>query len=83
MSSNSFLQNISKGISLKRLASNQYKKINLNWFKIKYKHQPAGKTNTHVLFDKPLYFSDSIQLVNDLEEIFVEEMYRFMTKDNS
>ncbi|MDB5279445.1 MAG: methyltransferase, FkbM family domain protein [Ferruginibacter sp.] len=79
MSGNSFLQNISNGISLnlKRLASNPYKKINLNWFKIKYyKHLPAGKTKTHLLFGKSLYFTDSIQLVNGLEEIFIEEMYR-------
>ena len=85
MSSNSFLQNISKGIrlNLKRLASNPYKKINLNWFKIKYyKHLPAGKIKTHLLFGKPLYFTDSIQLVNGLEEIFMEEMYRQELKDN-
>jgi FkbM family methyltransferase len=85
MPGNSFLQNISKGISLnlKRLASNPYKKINLNWFKIKYyKHLPAGKIKTHVLFGKPLYFTDSIQLVNGLEEIFIEEMYRQELKTN-
>ena len=85
MSSNSFLQNISKGIrlNLKRLSSNPYKKINLNWFKIKYyKHLPAGKIKTHLLFGKPLYFTDSIQLVNGLEEIFMEEIYRQELKDN-
>ncbi|MDN3657159.1 FkbM family methyltransferase [Ferruginibacter paludis] len=85
MPGNSFLQNISKGISLnlKRLGSNPYKKINLNWFKIKYyKHLPAGKIKTHVLFGKPLYFTDSIQLVNGLEEIFIEEMYRQELKAN-
>ena len=85
MSSNSFLQNISKGIrlNLKRLASNPYKKINLNWFKIKYyKHLPAGKKQTHLVFGKPLYFTDSIQLVNGLEEIFMKEMYRQELKAN-
>ena len=85
MSSNSFLQNISKGISLnlKRLAANPYKKINLNWFKIKYyKHLPAGKIKIHLLFGKTLFFTDSIQLVNGLEEIFMEEMYRQELKTN-
>lgn len=85
ITNNSFLQNISKGIglNLKRLASNPYKKINLNWFKIKYyKHLPAGKIKTHLLFGKRLYFTDSIQLVNGLEEIFMEEMYRQELKSN-
>ncbi|CAN5424680.1 hypothetical protein BH11BAC5_BH11BAC5_35070 [soil metagenome] len=85
MSGNSFLQNISKGISLnlKRLSANPYKKINLNWFKIKYyKHLPAGKMKSHLLFGKTLYFTDSIQLVNGLKEIFIEEMYRQELKAN-
>ena len=85
MASNSFFQNISKGISinLKRLSANPYKKINLNWVKIKYyKHLPAGKEKTHLLFGKPLYFTDSIQLVNGLEEIFIEEMYRQQLQSN-
>jgi FkbM family methyltransferase len=85
MSGNSFLQNISKGISLnlKRLSATPYKKINLNWFKIKYyKHLPAGKMKSHLLFGKTLYFTDSIQLVNGLKEIFIEEMYRQELKAN-
>jgi FkbM family methyltransferase len=85
MPGNSFLQNISKGISLnlKRLSANPYKKINLNWFKIKYyKHLPAGKMKSHLLFGKTLYFTDSIQLVNGLKEIFIEEMYRQELKAN-
>ena len=85
MSSNSFLQNILNGIrlNLKRLAANPYKKINLNWFKIKYyKHLPAGKIKIHLLFGKSLFFTDSIQLVNGLEEIFMEEMYRQELKAN-
>lgn len=85
MASNSFFKNITKGIriNLKRLSANPYKKINLNWFKIKYyKHLPAGKEKTHILFGKPLYFTDSIQLVNGLEEIFMEEMYRQQLQSN-
>jgi FkbM family methyltransferase len=85
MASNSFFKNITKGIriNLKRLSANPHKKINLNWFKIKYyKHLPAGKEKTHLLFGKPLYFTDSIQLVNGLEEIFIEEMYRQQMQTN-
>lgn len=79
MANNSFLNNISRGIQkrLNLLKVNPYKKVNLNWFKIKYyKHLPAGKIKEHVLFGKNLYFSDSIQLVNGLEEIFIEEAYK-------
>lgn len=79
MANQSFLQNITKGIQNKftLLLTNPYSKINLNWFKIKYyKHLPAGKIKTHVLFGKPLFFCDSIQLLNGLEEIFIEESYR-------
>ena len=43
---------------------------------------PAGKEKIHLLFGKPLYFTDSIQLVNGLEEIFIEEMYRQQLPSN-
>jgi FkbM family methyltransferase len=79
MNKNPFFENIFKGIMnrVKSIFSNPHSQINLNWFKIKYyKHLPPGKTKTHILFDKKLYFTDSVQLVNGLEEIFVEELYR-------
>jgi len=79
MTNNSFFNNIYKGIEKRftLLKVNPYKKINLNWFKIKYyKHLPAGKIKKHILFGNNLYFSDSIQLVNGLEEIFIEEAYK-------
>ncbi|MEO6357323.1 MAG: FkbM family methyltransferase [Ferruginibacter sp.] len=37
---------------------------------------------SHLLFGKTLYFTDSIQLVNGLKEIFIEEMYRQELKAN-
>lgn len=37
---------------------------------------PPGKIKTHILFGKPLYYSDSVQLLSGLEEIFIEETYR-------
>lgn len=79
MDSSSFFQNIFRGIKnkLKTLFANPYGKINLNWFKIKYyKHLPPGKIKKHILFGKPIYFSDSVQLVSGLKEIFIEEAYR-------
>ena len=78
MANKSFIKNISRGIRNKvlNLLSNPYKEINLNWFKIKYyKHLPAGKIKKHLLFGKPLFFTDSIQLVSGLEEIFIEKSY--------
>lgn len=78
MANKTFLKNISRGIRNKvvQLLSNPYKEINLNWFKIKfYKHLPAGKIKKHLLFGKPLFFTDSIQLVSGLEEIFIEKSY--------
>lgn len=79
MSNSSFFQNISRGIKnrFRSLSANPYRKINLNWFKIKYyKHLPPGKIKKHILFGKPIYFSDSVQLVSGLKEIFIEEAYR-------
>jgi FkbM family methyltransferase len=74
----SFLNNINKGIEqrIKKFRLNPYKSINLNWFKIKYyKHLPAGEVKIHKLFSKQLYFSDSVQLVSGLTEIFIEQLY--------
>lgn len=74
----SFLENINKGIyhRVTRFKLNPYEAINLNWFKIKYyKHLPAGKVKIHKLFGRSIFFSDSIQLVNGLSEIFIEQLY--------
>lgn len=79
MASSYFLKNISRGIlsKINTIFTNPYRKINLNWFKIKYyKHLPPGEIKTHSLFGKPLFFSDSLQLIYGLEEIFVHEVYR-------
>lgn len=84
MKHNSFFQNISRGVAtrLKSVFTFPHRKINLNWFKIKYyKHLPPGETKVHILFDKKLYFTDSIQLVNGLEEIFIEELYQQQLKE--
>ena len=74
-----FIINVTKS-NLRRLKSsftNPYKKVNLNWFNLKYyKHLTPGKIAEHTLFGKPLYFSHSIELVNALKEIFIHDVYR-------
>lgn len=81
----SFIKNVTT-TNLRRLKStftNPYKKINLNWFKLKYyKHLPSGKINRHTLFGKPLYFSHSIELVNALKEIFIHDVYKQQLRDH-
>ena len=77
--------NITKA-NLRRLKSsftNPYKKINLNWFKLKYyKHLTPGKIAIHTLFGKPLYFSHSLELVNALKEIFIHDVYKQQLRDH-
>ncbi|CAN5411105.1 hypothetical protein BH20BAC1_BH20BAC1_19610 [soil metagenome] len=78
-SKNSFLQNISAGIS-KRLSGtkrDQYKKANLNWVKIKYlKHVPANKIHQHKLLGHETFFKGGSEYLYGLEEIFIEEIYK-------
>lgn len=80
-----FIVNITK-TNLRRLKStftNPYKKINLNWFKLKYyKHLTPGKIARHTLFGKSLYFSHSIELVNALKEIFIHDVYKQQLRGN-
>lgn len=84
MADKSFLRNISRGSinKIRSILHNPYKRINLNWFKIKYyKHLSPGKIKTHILFGKKLSFFDPVQLVNGLTEIFIEEAYRIQLAD--
>ena len=79
MENNSFVKNLSKGISkrLKFLSANPYKDLNVNWFKIKYyKHLSAGKIRRHILFGKPLYFYSPAELLHAFDEIFIDEIYK-------
>ncbi len=79
MKKDSFINNLLNGITqrLHSFAENPYRKINLGWFRRKYyKHLPPGKLKRHRIFGKALFFTDSIQLVNGLQEIFIEELYR-------
>ena len=80
-----FIINVTKS-NLRRLKlsfTNPYKKINLNWFNLKYyKHLTPGKIARHTLFGKPLYFSHSMELVNALKEIFIHDVYRQQLSDH-
>jgi FkbM family methyltransferase len=79
MENNSFVKNLSKGISkrLKFLSANPYKKLNVNWFTLKYyKHLPPGKIRSHILFGKPFYFISATELLHGFDEIFVDEIYK-------
>jgi len=84
MADKSFFRNIIKGSKnkIKFILHNPYKKINLNWFKIKYyKHLSPGKIKTHILFGKKLSFFDPVQLVSGLTEIFIDEAYKMQLAD--
>lgn len=81
-----FFNRVLKGSKnkLKLLLLNPYRKVNLNWFTIKYyKHLSPGKIKTHDLFGKKLSYYDPIQLVNGLKEIFIDEFYRIQLPENA
>ena len=79
MQSSSFIKNISTGIGkrLNLIWHNPYRKLNLNWFKLKYyKHLPPGKLQVHKLFGKALYFYSASELLHGFKEVFIEEVYK-------
>lgn len=79
MQNNSFLKNISTGISkkIKGVLANPYKEVNVSWIKLKYyKHLSAGKLRTHKLFGKPFYFYSPMELLHGLREIFIDKIYK-------
>src|SRR5579862_7972163 len=79
MEKSSFIHNLSKGIKkkLQSISESPYKRLNLNWFRLKYyKHLPAKQIRTHSLFGKSLYFISPTELLHGFYEIFIEEIYK-------
>jgi FkbM family methyltransferase len=78
MQSNSFIRNLSAGITkrTKEIIENPESKANLNWFKIKFlKHASADKLRTYNYKGKLLYYTKPTELLHGLREIFVDEIY--------
>ena len=74
-----FLENIARGIKSKVNSTfdNPYKKLNINWLKLKYyKHLSGTRIRTHKLFGHAFYFSRPQELLHGLKEIFIDEIYR-------
>lgn len=79
MITRSFTRNILTGLqkATSRYFSSPYRKVNINWFKLKVlKHLPAGKLRHHTLLGKKLFYTNPQELLHGLEEIFIEEVYQ-------
>ncbi|MEO8855235.1 MAG: FkbM family methyltransferase [Ginsengibacter sp.] len=78
MENNSFIKNISVGVTKKfrSLWNNPYKKINLNWFLIKYlKHLPPDNIHFHKLLNHKTFFHGGPEYLHGLKEIFIDHIY--------
>src|SRR5689334_11659595 len=78
MENNSFIKQISAGVSkkIKTLWSNPYKKTNLNFFYIKYlKHLIPDKIHSHLLLNHKTFFYSGPQYLHGLKEIFIDGVY--------
>jgi FkbM family methyltransferase len=76
--SNSFYKNLFKGISLtiKKTINNPYKKVNINWFSLKYlKHITNAKIHSHKLLHHETFFYNGPEYLHGLKEIFLEGVY--------
>jgi FkbM family methyltransferase len=79
MQNKSFSKNILHGILSRfgKMFNNPYQVVNINPFRlIYYKHLAPGKIRTHQLFDKPVSFLSSTELLHGLKEIFMDEIYK-------
>jgi FkbM family methyltransferase len=82
----SFGKNIASGIFKKLNNSffNPYRKININWFYIKYlKHLPGSKRYSHKLFGHKTFFTSGHEYLHGLTEIFVDEIYKQQLPENA
>lgn len=76
--SNSFYKNLFNGINsrIKKTTNNPYKKVNINWFSLKYlKHIPADKIHSHKLLNHQTFFCGGPEYLHGLREIFLEGVY--------
>ncbi|MEO6837853.1 MAG: FkbM family methyltransferase [Ginsengibacter sp.] len=86
MENNSFIKNISVGVCKKfrSLWNNPYKKINLNWFLIKYlKHLPPDNIHFHKLLNHKTFFHGGPEYLHGLKEIFLEGVYNQKLPENA
>ncbi len=86
MENKSFIKNISAGITSKAtsLLNNPYKKVNLNWFSLKYlKHLPANKIHSHQLLRHKTFFHGGPEYLHGLREIFLDDIYHQQLPENA
>jgi len=79
MQNRSFISNLTNGISrrLSSLFENPYKKVGLNWIKLKeLKHLPPGKLRSIPFLNKTIHFIAPSEFLYGVKEIFVEEIYK-------
>ncbi len=83
---NNLAANIVKGINqrITRPFQNPYKKIGFSLFKVKLiKNLPAKKLQSITLFNKKITFFSREEFSSNLEEIFIEEIYKQQLPDNA
>lgn len=76
--SNSFYKNLFNGINQrsKHLLNNPYKKVNINWFSLKYlKHLPPDNIHSHQLLHHKTFFYGGPEYLHGLKEIFIDDIY--------
>lgn len=77
--SNTFFQNVSRGIkqNVKKHLHNKYREVNISWLYLKYlKHIPAGKTYYHKLFNSNTKFVNGQEYLHGITEVFIEQVYK-------
>jgi FkbM family methyltransferase len=86
MENNSFVKKIfvGAGEKIKSLGRNPYKKINANWFFIKYlKHIGSDKIHSHLLLNHKTFFYSGPQYLHGLKEIFIDGVYNQAFPENA
>ena len=86
MEKNSFKKKIWMGAKkkVKSLFSNPYKKINLNFFSVKYlKHITPGTIHSHLLLNHKTFFTDGPGYLHGLKEIFLDRIYEQQFSENA
>ena len=87
MNKDSIFKNIFKGIYQrcnKPLFKNSYKKIRFNLLKVKLlKNLPAQKVQSTTLFNKKIIFFSREEFLSNLQEIFIEEIYKVQLPPNA
>lgn len=70
---------------LNPILNSPYKKFNLNWLQVKrYKHAAKNKQYVHKFtHDLKIHFTDPQAFLHSVEELFIEEIYRFNPDNDS